>query len=76
MRIVRIDAPDEGKDAIKWTFKQDETTRKWYNVYNTNEELVGWSFISSKITLARENNWRVVEETLDAPHKYTSKKGI
>ena len=74
MRIVRIDAPDEGKAAIKWTFKQDEVTRRWYSVYNTNEELVGFSFIQGKIELARENNWRVVEETVDAPFRVTQTK--
>jgi hypothetical protein len=74
MRIVRIDAPDEGKDAVKWTFKEDEVTRKWYSVYNTNEELVGFSFIQGKIELARENNWRVVEETIDAQFRVTQTK--
>lgn len=74
MRVVRIDAPDEGKDAVKWTFKEDEVTRKWYSVYNTNEELVGFSFIQGKIELARENNWRVVEETIDAPFRVTQTK--
>jgi hypothetical protein len=74
MRVVRIDAPDEGKDAVKWTFKEDEVTRKWYSVYNTNEELVGFSFIQGKIELARENNWRVVEETIDAQFRVTQTK--
>ena len=74
MRVVRIDAPDEGKAAIKWTFKQDEVTDMWYSVYNTNQEFVGWTFVNSKIELARENNWRVVEETVDAPFRVTQTK--
>tara|TARA_R110002020_G_scaffold16546_15_gene58433 strand:+ start:3809 stop:4033 length:225 start_codon:yes stop_codon:yes gene_type:complete len=67
MRVITIDAPDEGKDAVKWTFKQDEVTRRWYSTYKANEELVEFSFIQTKIELARENNWRVTERTLDNP---------
>ena len=69
MRVVRIDAPDEGKAAIKWTFKQDEVTNRWYSSFNTTQEVVGWSFVNSKIELARENNWRVSEVTLEAPFR-------
>jgi len=67
MRIITIDAPDEGKDAVKWTFKQDDRTRRWYSTFNNVEELVSFSVIQNKIDLARDNNWRITERTLEFP---------
>jgi len=67
MRIITIDAPDEGKDAVKWTFKQDDRTRRWYSTFNKVEELVPFNVIQAKIELARENHWRITERTLDFP---------